>query len=192
MIKLACELLFRLRGWRYENRLLETPRACVMVGAPHTSNWDFVPAMVVARRVKHAKFVIKHEWLRFPLGLVMRPIGAIGVDREKIKQGEQRSSTDLMAQLFQQHADLMLMIAPEGTRKANSAWKSGFWHIAQKAGVPIVLAFADYQKKVAGLGLVLVPGDFEEDMRTIMAFYAQIRAHAPEKFALDARYTGPR
>ena len=93
-----------------------------------------------------------------------------------------------MAHLFNDYDNLILMIAPEGTRSANSEWKSGFWHIAHKAGVPIVLGFADYERKVAGLGLVIHTNDFETDMKTIMEFYQKISACHPSKFKLDQRY----
>jgi 1-acyl-sn-glycerol-3-phosphate acyltransferase len=176
-------------GWKSHNLVENRHHSFVLVGAPHTSNWDFIPAMTVAYRTGiKASFVIKNEWLRFPLNLFFKPIGAIGVDRNKIKTGSVSSSTDLMAELFKKHKDLILMIAPEGTRSANSEWKSGFWHIAHKAGVPIVLAYADYQKKEAGLGVIIEPHDFESDMHKVMEFYSRISPCHPDKFKLDPRF----
>lgn len=190
MIKFVCSQIFNLMGWTYAQNLPSDTRSFVIVGVPHTSNWDFVPAMtLVYRSGLNARFVIKKEWLRFPIGLVLKPIGAIGIDRDKIKTGAVSSSTDLMAQLFQDHDDLSLMIAPEGTRSATNEWKSGFWHIAHKANVPLALAFADYKTKRAGIGLVLHPTDFEKDMRTIMDFYRSIHPCHPDKFKLDHRYS---
>jgi 1-acyl-sn-glycerol-3-phosphate acyltransferase len=190
MIKFVCSQIFSLMGWRYSQNLPQGVRSFVIVGAPHTSNWDFVPAMtLVYRSGLNAKFVIKKEWLRFPLGLVLRPIGAIGIDRNKIKTGAVSSSTDLMAHLFEDNEDISLMIAPEGTRSATHEWKSGFWHIAHKANVPLALAFADYKTKRAGIGLVLHTSDFEKDMRTIMDFYRSIHPCQPDKFKLDHRYS---
>ncbi len=189
MVKFICYLIFLIKGWRYQNLLNQEVKSFVMVGAPHTSNWDFVPAMSVAYKSGNkAKFVIKNDWLKFPLNLFFKPIGAIGVDRSRIKTGEVSSTTDVMAQLFKEYKDLVLMIAPEGTRSANSEWKSGFWHIAHKAGVPIVLGFADYKRKIAGLGPVIHTEDFESDMKKIMNFYKTITAADPSKFMLDQRY----
>ena len=190
MIKFVCSQIFRLKGWSYDQNLPADIRSFVIVGAPHTSNWDFVPAMtLVYRSGLNAKFVIKNEWLRFPIGLALKPIGAIGIDRNKIKSGAVKSSTDLMAHLFEDNKDISLMIAPEGTRSATDEWKSGFWHIAHKANVPLALAFADYKTKRAGIGLILHTSDFEKDMRTIMDFYRSIHPCHPEKFKLDHRYS---
>lgn len=191
MIKFLCSQIFRLQGWTFVNHIPTDVTSFVMLGAPHTSNWDFVPAMTVAHRLgKTAKFVIKNEWLRFPMGLVLKPMGAIGVDREKIKAGVVTSTTDLMAQLFQKHQPLVMMIAPEGTRSANDEWKSGFWHVAKKAQVPIALGFADYATKTAGVGKLITPTEFEHDMREIMAFYRNVTPARPEKFKLDRRFVG--
>jgi 1-acyl-sn-glycerol-3-phosphate acyltransferase len=190
MIKFVCNQMFRLMGWSYSQELPPGQRSFVIVGAPHTSNWDFVPAMtLVYRSGLKAKFVIKKEWLRFPIGLVLKPIGAIGIDRARIKSGAVKSSTDLMAHLFEDHHDISLMIAPEGTRSPTAEWKSGFWHIAHKANVPIALAFADYKTKRAGIGLVLHTTDFETDMRTIMDFYRSVEPRWPAKFKLDHRFS---
>lgn len=189
MIKLICYLIFLCKGWKYQNLLSKDVKSFVMVGAPHTSNWDFIPAMTVAYKSGNkAKFVIKNDWLKFPLNLFFKPIGAIGVDRSKIKSGEISSTTDMMANLFKEYKDLILLIAPEGTRAANNEWKSGFWHIAHKAGVPIVLGFADYKRKIAGMGVVIQTQDFQEDMKKIMHFYQTITASDPSKFQLDHRF----
>ncbi len=189
MIQTVCSWIFSWYGWKFVNHLPPEIKSYVLVGAPHTSNWDFIPAMTVMKRTKiNAKFVIKKEWLFFPLGIILRAIGAIGVDRKKIQTGQTKSSTDVMAHLFEEHKDLILMIAPEGTRSANHEWKSGFWHIAQKAHVPIVLAYADYAKKEAGLGKIIYPTEFERDMREIISFYKNVSACHPEKFKLDHRF----
>ena len=190
MIKLGCFLIFRLLGWRHLRAEPLENRGYVVVCAPHTSNFDFVPAMTVAYHLGHqARFVIKKEWLRFPIGLILKPMGALGIDREKIKSGALKSSTDGMAHLFAEHRDLRLLIAPEGTRSAAPEWKSGFWHIAHKAQVPMVLAYADFGKKTAGTGPIIFPTDFEKDMRRIMDFYRGVTAKIPEKFKLDHRYS---
>lgn len=159
-----------------------------MIGAPHTSNYDFIPAMAVSLKMKrHPRFVIKKEWLRFPFNLFFGPIGAIGVDRNVLKS-KSVNTTDAMAELFKVETDFVLMISPEGTRGPVKNWKTGFYYIAQKAGVPIVLGYADYKKKEAGLGMVIYPENFEEDMHKIMEFYNGMTGQVPGNFILDERF----
>jgi 1-acyl-sn-glycerol-3-phosphate acyltransferase len=193
LIKWLCYLYFKLTGWEYvEYNIPKDLRSFVMLGAPHTSNWDFIPAMSVALMTKrNAHFVIKSEWLKFPLNLIFKPLGAIGVDRKSIQSGKVKSSTDAMADLFKTNKDFVLMIAPEGTRSANDQWKTGFYYIAQKAGVPLVLGFDDWKEKKAGLGKVIYPTNFEKDMQDIMDFYKNIHAKVPEKFKLDKNHYRP-
>ena len=188
MIKALCAGLLKVSGWKFVGELPDELRSFIFIGAPHTSNHDFAPAMAVAYHLKrNAKFVIKSEWLKFPMGIFLKPAGAIGLDRQKLKIGN-ASNTDLMANLFHEYRELVLMISPEGTRSPNDHWKTGFYYIAQKAKVPIVLGFADYEKKLMGTGLVIYPEDFESDMKKIMAFFKDIKGRCPEKFKLDSRY----
>lgn len=188
MLKFACSVLFRLSGWKFESHLPDDLRSFIFIGAPHTSNYDFVPAMSLAYFMhRNAKFVIKDDWMKFPLNLILGPTGAIGLDRKKLKGGA-ASTTDAMAELFKQFPELVLMIAPEGTRSPNENWKTGFYYIAQKANVPIVLGYADYEKKTAGTGPIIYPTNFEEDMKKIMQFYSDVKGCKPEAFKLDPRY----
>lgn len=188
MLKALCTLLLKAAGWKVNINVPDEVRSFIFIGAPHTSNYDFIPAMALAHLLKrNARFVIKSDWMKFPMNLIMGPAGAIGLDRKKLKSGG-ASTTDTMAELFKQFPELVLMISPEGTRSPNPNWKTGFYYIAQKAGVPIALGYADYQKKIAGIGLLVYPTDFENDMKTIMAFYQQVKGQNPENFVLDARY----
>jgi 1-acyl-sn-glycerol-3-phosphate acyltransferase len=188
MIKIGCAALFKLSGWKFESELPSELRSFIFLGAPHTSNFDFIPAMSVAYFLdRNTRFVIKDEWLRFPLNLILGPAGAIGLDRKRLKESA-ASTTDIMAGLFNKYPELVLMIAPEATRSPNETWKTGFYYIAQKAGVPIVCGFADFERKVAGTGPVIYPHDFEEDMRVIMRFYKDIKGRRPDNFKLDSRF----
>lgn len=188
MIKLACASLFNLTGWKFESNLPKDLRSFIFLGAPHTSNYDFVPAMSVAYFLRrNAKFVIKDDWMKFPMNLILGPAGAIGLDRKRLKEGA-ASNTDAMAELFKKYPELVLMIAPEATRSPNESWKTGFYYIAQKANVPIVCGFADFERKVAGTGPVIYPKNFEEDMKTIMKFYENVKGCKPENFKIDSRY----
>lgn len=190
MIHAVCALILKICGWKFVNDVPESVRSFVLIGAPHTSNYDFLPAMAVAKLVKrNARFVIKNEWMKFPLNLFMVPAGAVGIDRNSIKQNKTASTTDAMANLFKEIPDLVLMISPEGTRKPNDNWKTGFYYIAQKAGVPLVMGYCDYENKMAGVGMVLYPTNFEEDMKKISDFYRSIKGAKPEFFKLDKRFT---
>lgn len=189
MLKPIGNLWFKASGWTLKGQVPENLRSFILLGAPHTSNLDFVPAMALATYLgKRAKFVIKNDWLKFPMNLIMKPAGAIGLDREKIKQEGGANTTDMMADLFKKYDELVLMITPEGTRSPTNHWKTGFYYIAQKARVPIVLAYADFEKKVAGIGPIIYPTDFTKDFQTILEFYKNIRGRHPEKFLLDSRY----
>ncbi len=188
MLKAVCVFIFKATGWKFKTEIPSELRSFIFIGAPHTSNWDFVPAMAMAHLLKrNARFVIKAEWVKFPLGLIMKPAGAIGLDRNKLKAGA-GSNTDLMALLFKEYPELVLMISPEGTRKPNENWKTGFYYIAQKANVPIVLGYADYSTKTAGVGKVIYPTNFEQDMIQITDFYREIKGCHPENFKLDKRF----
>jgi 1-acyl-sn-glycerol-3-phosphate acyltransferase len=189
LIRTFCTFIFKTTGWTFVNKVPEDLRSFVMIGAPHTSNYDFIPAMSVAYLMKrNARYVIKSEWLKFPMNLILGPTGAIGVDRKSIQQSKTTSTTDVMASLFSRHQELVLMISPEGTRGANENWKTGFYYIAQKARVPIVLGYCDYEHKEAGLGMIIYPEDFETDMRKISDFYRGIKGARPENFKLDRRF----
>lgn len=188
MLRAVCSLLFKLQGWTFKSDIPDDLRSFIFLGAPHTSNHDFIPAMALANHMKrNARFVIKSDWMKFPMNLIMGPAGAIGLDRSKLKGGT-ASTTDAMAHLFQEYPELVLMIAPEGTRSPTNTWKTGFYYIAQKANVPIVCGYADFSKKIAGTGLVIYPSDFEKDMIEIMNFYRNIQGKRPNHFKLDSRF----
>jgi len=189
MFREICTLIFKASGWKFKNQVPDDLRSFVFLGAPHTSNHDFLPAMAISYLMKrNAHFVIKKEWLKFPLNLFFKPIGGIGVERNVVKESKTTSYTDVMADLFKAHSEFVLMIAPEGTRSPNKNWKTGFYYIAQKAKVPLVLGYADYAKKEAGLGMVIYPEDFEKDMIKIMDFYRGMNGKMPENFQLDQRF----
>jgi len=189
MLRKIISQYFKLSGWTFVNNVPEDVKSFVLIGAPHTSNFDFIPAMAVSYFMKrNPRFVIKSEWLKFPLNLILGPMGAIGIDRKKLKKNQHAQYTDLMAELFKKNENLVLMIAPEATRSPNPNWKTGFYYVAQKAQVPIVLGFLDYKEKKAGLGKIIYPSHFSQDMQEIMTFYKNFQARHPEKFKLDEKY----
>jgi 1-acyl-sn-glycerol-3-phosphate acyltransferase len=176
MRKLA-QLLFRLAGWRTEGTMPASERF-VLIAAPHTSNWDAVILLVAARifRLKLAWFV-KASWFAFPMGLVMRRLGGVPIDRS----GRHGMVEQAIARL-KQPEPLALAVPPEGTRGRAPYWKTGFYHIARGAEVPIVLGFIDYGRKVAGLGPAFTPtGDLARDFEVFREFYDKVQARFPEK-----------
>ncbi len=167
-------------GWTVECSAPFPDKAVVCI-APHTSNWDFVYGMLFkwALRLK-ISFLMKKEWFAFPLGRLMRSLGGIPVDRSK-----HALLTDVIAREFAQHKRFALAITPEGTRSLNRRWKRGFYFIAQKAQVPIVLGYIDYVRKQIGYTRIFVPtGDVDADMAAIKDFYKTIGAKYPEKFGI--------
>lgn len=167
-----------LLGWRFAGAFPDRSKLVIVV-APHTSNWDFVVgiALVFATGLD-AHWLGKHHLFQGPLGPLARWLGGIPVDR--------RQRNDLVEQTtaaFQSRDRLWLGITPEGTRKKVERWKSGFWHIAKAAGVPIVLCYLDFRKREIGVGPLIEPGeDYEADLARIQAFYASVTPRHPDKF----------
>lgn len=117
----------------------------------------------------------------FPLGILLRGMGAIPVDR-----GSRNNMVDYVVSLFKKNDELAFIITPEGTRRLNLRWKKGFYYIAQKAEVPIMVAFLDYARKEGGVGMMMTPsGDYEADLLILEAFYRDKTAKHPEKFNLS-------
>lgn len=175
-------LILKVCGWRREGKLPDVPKY-VMIAAPHTSNWDFLFTMAVALafRLKIC-WMGKHTLFRRPFGPILRLLGGIPIDRTK-----SRNTVSQIAQVFRERAKMVMLISPEGTRKKVKVWKTGFYHIAREANVPVLLAFLDYMRKVGGLGpLVSLTENLEADMAVIRNFYANVTPRHPDKTALAA------
>jgi 1-acyl-sn-glycerol-3-phosphate acyltransferase len=157
----------RLSGWRLEGELPDVPKL-VLIVAPHSSWWDGIWGLLfkVALGVD-ISFMAKRELFRWPLGGLLRKLGGVPIER-----GAAGDVVAQMAERFRARDRLWLGIEPEGTRKAVVKWKSGFWHIARQAGVPILPGYFDYPRKVIGLGPLFTPGDDKEaDIARLRAFY---------------------
>jgi 1-acyl-sn-glycerol-3-phosphate acyltransferase len=169
-LRFCSTLYLKTSGWVLTGDVVNA-RRCVMIAAPHTSNWDLpmTLAIVFAFRLK-VYFLAKHTLFTPPFGLFVRWLGGIPVDR-----GKNNNLVEQAVELFSVHKDLLLLVPPEGTRKQVRYWKSGFYYIACGANVPIVLGFIDFKRKVAGFGDIYVPsGNFDADLIQIQAFYAGI------------------
>jgi 1-acyl-sn-glycerol-3-phosphate acyltransferase len=191
VLRKIAEYSLGLMGWETDNQWPQGLEQCVMIAAPHTSNWDAVYARLALKVLGvNVRITIKDSYMKFPLGPFVRAMGGIGIDRSPKKEGQARASmVQLMADLFKEHPHLVMLVTPEGTRAKQENWKTGFYHIAMTAGVPIALAYMDYKKKRAGVGKIIYPtGNYEQDMQEIMQFYANIEPKFPENFSVDVRY----
>ncbi|MGE5373047.1 MAG: 1-acyl-sn-glycerol-3-phosphate acyltransferase [Solirubrobacterales bacterium] len=183
MLKQVLLFFFWFFGWKFQGGLPGEIKRCVMVAAPHTSNWDFVIARAAFYRMNvPVRFVIKREWLhKFWVGGLLRESGAVGVNREK-----SMNKVDALAALLAGEEDIIMLIPPEGTRNRVPKWKTGFYYAALKARVPIVLSYLDYGKRIAEIGPWFMPtGDFQADMELLKSYYKDIKGRYPENFCLD-------
>lgn len=181
MLRTLCGwLLYKVCGWTKEVSVSH-PKKYIICLAPHTSNWDFVLGQLYsyADGVK-INFLMKKEWFFFPLGALFRRLGGIPVNRQK-----KGSMTDALAETAQQSEVFRLCVTPEGTRKSNPEWKKGFYYIALKAGLPILLYGVDYERKLIQCTKVVVPmGDIDREMAEIKEYFKNFKGKHPEQFAI--------
>ena len=182
---LACWLsrrLMRLLGWRFAGSVPNLPKM-VLVGAPHTSNWDFPLAMmmVFALRVR-LYWLGKHTFVNGPLKPLLLVLGGVAVDR--------RASSGVVAQVaaqFAQREQFLLGLAPEGTRSFVPHWKMGFFHIAQAAQVPILPIALNYGRKIIEIGEPIWPEVGETAvLAQLRTFYDGVQGKRPELFSIDS------
>ncbi len=173
------KLLLRVFGWRIEGEVPALSKY-VLVAAPHTSGWDFFLWLGLTYACRsRCVWMGKESLFRPPLGAVFTWLGGIPIDRSaRCNVVEQAIET------FDRASEMVLAIPPEGTRKKTDHWKSGFYYIAQGAGVPMVLSYADFRRKAVGYGPTLLPsGDIKADMAVIREFYKDVQAKFPENFS---------
>lgn len=171
-------LILRLLGWRVDRTAADVQK-CVLIAAPHTSNWDFPIALMLC-------FVLRLDvyWMGksslFPpfFGAIMRWLGGIPVDRSQ--SGNLVEGT---IAAFNQNEKIIVIVPPEGTRGKVTRWKTGFYYIAHGADVPLGLAYVDFKEKIGGVGKLFYPcGNIEEDMILIRQFYAGFTGKNPQQF----------
>ena len=167
-------LPLRLAGWEFETAL-PTEKKFVCLAVPHTSNWDGLILLATAQSTGlEMSWMIKGEWVRGPMGILLRRLGAVAIDR-----AHAGNVVPQMIEAFRTHDRLALVIPPEGTRGRTEHWKSGFYRIALGAGVPVAPGYLDYKRKRAGIGPVIhLTGDVRADMDRIRAYYASSPASA--------------
>lgn len=176
--RLLARVFLWITGWKTEGVRPEAMQF-VLIAAPHTSNWDFPYLLAFA-----AYFEVKVSWMgkhtifRWPFGSLARALGGVPVRRDK-----REDLVTAMARTFDDHEELGLTVPAEGTRGRVEYWKSGFYHIARTANVPIVMSYLDYSKKTGGFGPGFSPsGDVKKDMDIIRAFYQGRQGKHPELF----------
>ncbi len=170
---------FRLSGWRAEGRPPDVAKM-VILGASHTSNWDFLVFLGTVNAVgRQVRFVGKHSLFRWPLRGFMRALGGVPV----VRSVSQDTVSQIVAE-FDRHDDFVLILAAEGTRSRTTRWRTGFYQIALRAGVPIVCAGPDYPNKRGVFGPVIQPtGDYDSDMAPAFAFFKALTPRHPEHAA---------
>jgi len=176
--RFLARVFLRLTGWKADGFRPEA-KQFVIIAAPHTSNWDFPYLLAFAALFEVGiSWMAKHTFFRWPLGPFARALGGIPVQRHK-----REDLVTAMARTFDEHEELGLVVPAEGTRGHVEYWKSGFYHIARTANVPIVMSYLDYAKKTGGFGPAFFPsGDVQKDMDAIRAFYHGRQGKYPARF----------
>ena len=173
----------RLTGWKVVGKLPPEAAKSVLIAAPHTSNWDLPYTLMVAFVLRlNVYWMGKASLFKPPFRGVMMWLGGIPVDRSQNNNLVAASS----AAIKKASGPLQLIVPPEGTRSGAFYWKTGFYYIAAQAGVPIVMAYLDYDKKIGGLGPVFITtGDIDADMVAIKAFYARVKGKNGDQSRAD-------
>lgn len=176
-LRLIANSILRTTGWSIEGQLPDIPKF-ILVGAPHTSNWDFLLFLGAIFHLKaNVKFMGKAELFRNPFGWFFYWCGGIPVDRKK-SQG----LVEQMVDACNRSDKFILTIAPEGTRHHVTEWKRGFYHIAKNADIPIVMAIVDGKKKALRVGQVFnLTDNMEEDIKTVQGFFSGMTGINPRK-----------
>lgn len=173
-------LLYGVMGWK-KHITMSIPEKCIICLAPHTSNWDFI----LGQLYSHAEgirinYLMKKEWFFWPLKYLFYKTGGIPVHREK-----NTNLTDTLAENATASQFFRLCVTPEGTRKPNSQWKKGFYFIAQKAGIPILLYGLDYERKLIECTKVIHPsGNIEKQLPEIQQYFKGYKGKHPENFKI--------
>ena len=175
--------LYRRRGYYLADRFDAPPR-CIIIGVPHTSNWDFVFFLgAVSEMGIKPSFMGKHTLFKWPMTRFMYDMGGVPVDRS----AKGRNYVDQVVDAFARSDNLALVVAPEGTRRASRPWRSGFYHIAHKAGVPLVPAWVEDKTGRGGIGPAIMPsGDYAADLEKLLAYYQSVMPGHPRWALLEA------
>jgi len=172
-------LILKILGWKTEGKIPKDLKKCVMIAAPHTSNWD-LPFTLMTAFALDAKvyWMGKEQIFKPPFRRIMMWTGGIPVNRSTSTNMVQAS-----IDAIKENDQLFLIVPPEGTRSKVTYWKTGFYHIAQGAGVPILMGFLDFKRKTSGIaGTYTTTGDLEVDMNHIKSIYAPISGKKSDQY----------
>ena len=185
MIKELSSLILKTFGWSLMKGLPEGTKKCILIVAPHTSNWDFVIGRLCFNVLDiPTKFLMKKEVFIWPFSILLKKLGGISVNRN----GSNNVIKEV-AHLYSQYDELIVTLTPEGTRKLSTKWKKGFYYISELAKIPVAVAYIDYGKKECGIEFCFTPtGDFEKDFEPVRALYLNKTAKFPENFNLSPMY----
>ncbi|MBH2003142.1 MAG: lysophospholipid acyltransferase family protein [Sphingobacteriia bacterium] len=178
-MRVCWNLFLWLRGWSIRGEFPYQLKKCVVIVAPHTSSWDFIIGLAVRSRLRlyHIRFMGKDALFRGPLGFIFRKLGGFPVDRF-----HKNNMVEQVAGLFNTNDSFVLALSPEGTRKKVDRLRTGFYHIAVKAGVPIVMAGFDFGKKEISIAPPFYPtGNMDADLNMIIGHYASLKGKIPEQ-----------
>ncbi|GAB4130043.1 MAG: lysophospholipid acyltransferase family protein [Raineya sp.] len=185
LLKVLAKFLLFLSGWKIKGQIPPVAKT-VMIAAPHTSNWDFFYTVVIFSALGvRIRFLGKKSLFKFPLGIIMRFFGGIPIDRSK-----NNNFVSVAAEMIQKQEKIILLVPVEGTRSYTEQWKSGFYYIAQEAGVPISLGFLDYAKKEGGFfdDLFMPTGNYVEDLEKIQLYYKDVQGKYPQNSSLYKKF----
>jgi len=186
LLKILGRILLFFSGWKIAGELPKSVKKTVMIAAPHTSNWDFFYCMAIFSALGvRVRFLGKKSLFKFPLGLLMRFFGGIPIDRS-----QSNNFVSAAAEMIQKSEEMILLVPVEGTRGYTENWKSGFYYIAQEAGVPISLGFLDYAKKRGGFlpDLFYPTGNYVEDLEALQLKYKDIQGKHPQESTLYKKF----
>lgn len=177
-MRILVRFIFWLTGWKLDQRVPSDIKKCVIAVGPHTSNWDFVLGrMAFILYGVQGRYLVKKELFFPPLGWFLKAIGCIPVDRKK-----RNNLTDTALKYFEENETMFIVFSPEGTRSYNPNWRKGFYHVAQKAGVPIYICYIDFKTKTGGFDQLFYPtGDVEADIKYIKSVLSKYEGRFPEK-----------
>lgn len=178
-MRILWTIFLKIMGWKAVNDFPGYLKKAVVIVGPHTSGWDFIIGIAFRSvlKVKHGKYLGKEELFKGPFGFLFRWLGGTPVDRFS-----KRGVVEQVVEKFNTAENLVIALSPEGTRQKVEKLRTGFYHIAKKAGVPIVMIALDYSKKELSIAEPFFTTDNEEaDFRKIIEFYAPVKGRHPEK-----------
>ena len=176
LVRLIGRVFMLLAGWKVEGRIPSRNKV-IIIAAPHTTNWDFVYLLGAAFQLGlSVKWLGKKSLFSFPFSWFMKRLGGVAVDR-----GKSSGMVDQVSEAILRVSKISLVVPPSGTRGRTDYWKSGFYHIAKSANVPLICGYLDYEKKIAGLGpCFFVSNSVKDDMNKLRDFYKDKVGKYPE------------